>query len=140
MIRVPFSTSSDSGESRRRSSSRRRSVEYNETSGEIDERIAALENNLTVHAEELTRNVVSRVERIESRFHRALISMGGDAEKLEKENVIEFTTDHIVLHHLPTVAAIEALNELNHTLQLTREHVDALRDTVSRMKRSAGRN
>lgn len=137
MIRIPFSSATEPGETRRKTRPRGPVEDFPELSGDLDERIAALETNLTTHAEELTRNVVSRVDRIESRFHRALVSMGGDEEKLETENVIEFTSDQVSLHHLPTVAALEALNELNHTLRLTREHVDALSDTVTRMKRSS---
>lgn len=138
MIRIPFSAASESrdepsGFSRAKSESRgARSTE------EIDARITMLETKLASHAEELKENVTERVDRIESRFHRALVSLGS-SEEAEGDNVVEFQSDAVTLHHLPATAALNCLNELNDTLQLTRDHVDALEESVDRMRRIARR-
>lgn len=95
-----------------------------------------LEDELTAHAEELKESVTERIDRIESRFKRAMISIGSKCDSEDAGNVIEFNSDEVTLHHLPTVSALEALNELNDTIRLTREHLDALVSSVDRMRRT----
>ena len=138
MIRIPFSAASESGDEpsgfplHKRESARRHSTE------DIDTRISMLESNLASHAEEMKENVTERVDRIESRFHRAMVSLGSSEEQ-EDDKVVEFQSDTVTLHHLPATAALNCLNELNDTLQLTRDHVEALEESVDRMRRLARR-
>ncbi len=99
-----------------------------------------LESKLANHAEDLKDTVSERVDQIESRFHRAMRSLSGkDGDSEAMENVIEFAAEHLELHHLPTTAALEALHDLNLTLQLTREHLDALGASVNRMRAAVGK-
>ena len=136
MIRIPFSAAPESEEKpsgfprHQRESARPQSAE------DIDARISMLESKLASHAEELKENVTQRVDRIESRFHRAMVSLGSSKEQ-EGEKVVEFQSDAVTLHHLPAAAALNCLNELNDTLQLTRDHVEALEESVDRMRRIA---
>ena len=95
-----------------------------------------LESELTAHAQDLKESVTQRIDRIESRFQRALVSIGTKTDEENPANIIEFNSSEVRLHHLPTVAALEALNELNATLRLTKEHLDALNTSVTRMRRA----
>ncbi|MCG8601649.1 MAG: hypothetical protein MI807_16015 [Verrucomicrobiales bacterium] len=138
MIRIPFSAASGSEKEPSGFSRHPRPTGERKSTEEIDARISLLESKLASHAEELKENVTERVDRIESRFHRALVSLGSP-EGEEEEKVVEFKSDAVTLHHLPATAALSCLNELNDTLQLTRDHVDALEESVDRMRRIARR-
>lgn len=100
----------------------------------LESRMVLLESKLSVHAEDLRESVVRRVERIESRVSRALTSLGSGQDTPDPDNVVEFAEAGRDLHHLPAVAAVSALNELNATLELTRNHLDALDASVDRMR------
>lgn len=136
MIRIPFSADAGEPTPPLQPVDDKPYRRKRDTSDELESRLHLLESTLSAHAEELKRGVTERVERIESRFHRAMISLTLDDEGNEAANVVEFEGDDSVLHHLPTTAAIDAINELNDTLQLTREHLDALGSSVARMRRS----
>jgi hypothetical protein len=97
-----------------------------------------LESRLEYHAEELKDDVSRRVERIESRFDRAMKSISPSEDAPDSANVIEFLSEPANLHHLPATAAIDALNELNDTLRLTRVHLEALGASVAKMRRAVG--
>lgn len=103
---------------------------------DLEDRMTFLESELTAHAKDLKESVTQRIDRIESRFQRALVSIGSKTDEENPANIIEFNSSEVRLHHLPTVAALEALNELNATLRLTREHLDALNTSVTRMRRA----
>ncbi len=136
MIRIPFSTGSDACEVP--------STSVEDASGslgardQLESRMLLLENKLGHHAEELKSSIEQRVDRIESRVSRALVSLGSEAEEEEEANVVEFQSSDSgnEFHHLPAVAALAALNELNDTLELTRNHMRALDLSVARMKKS----
>ncbi len=102
----------------------------------LETRMELLEDKLASHAKDLKCTVEDRVDQIESRFHRAMRTMSQSecAETDSLENVIEFAAENVSLHHLPTTAALEALKDLNKTLQLTRDHLDALGTSVARMR------
>lgn len=135
MIRIPSSAAAESANGTSRPSSTPEGERPSRSVEEVDARISMLEAKLTSHAEQLKANITDRVARIESRFHRALISLGSEAESEGQGNVVEFKSDQVNLHHLPATAALHALNELNDTLQLTRDHVEALGESVARMRR-----
>lgn len=97
-----------------------------------------LETKLGDHAEELKVNIVQRVERIESRVSRALVTLGTETEDESAQNVVEFEGEK-TSHHLPATSAIAALNELNDTLELTRNHMEALDRSVSKMRQTLRR-
>lgn len=98
-----------------------------------------LESRLGDHAEELKSNIERRVERIESRITRALVSLGSEPEHEDAGNVVQFQQQENTPHHLPATSAIAALNELNDTLRMTRNHMEALDRSVSRMRRTLSR-
>ncbi|MDF1859200.1 MAG: hypothetical protein P1U87_03230 [Verrucomicrobiales bacterium] len=138
MIRIPFSAATESQEDRPGFPSPSVNPQSSKSVEEIDARISILEKKLTAHAEELKSNITDRVDRIESRFQRALVSLGSESESGSEEKVVEFKSDQVTLHHLPATAALHALKELNETLLLARDHVDALGESVERMRRASG--
>ena len=110
-------------------------IVHEQTTDRLEIRMDLLESKLATHADDLKETVSERVDQIESRFCRAMLSLSGkDGEGEVMENVIEFAAEHLEMHHLPTTAALEALHDLNSTLQLTKEHLDALGGSVSRMR------
>lgn len=132
MIRIPFSTGS---EARDVSSTSARDVSDSLGAREqLESRMRLLEAKLGLHAEELKASIEQRVKRIESRVSRALVSLGSEVDVEDVENVVEFQTSGSEMHHLPAAAALAALNELNDTLELTRNHMEALDRSVSRMR------
>ena len=149
MIRVPFSSASDVRSSAATGTARPpRRADGAPTSEEervawIEARLAALEAKLVSHAEELKSQVSERVVRIQSRLENAMrpFHPGGEAEKGEDEavNVVPFAAASPDLHHLHASNAREALHELNQTLTLTREHLEALSSSVDRMRQSVGK-
>ncbi len=136
MIRIPFSAGSGDSDPPIHSLKDAPYRRKRETSAELEARMRLLESTLSAHAEDLKTGVTERVDRIESRFHRAMTTLTSDDEGNEAANVLEFEAGDVSLHHLPTTAALDALNELNDTLQLTREHLEALGNSVARMRRS----
>lgn len=101
----------------------------------IESRLAALELKLAIHAEELHSEVRGRVERIESRLENAVHYLGEkEGEPIEAENVVCFGGADSRPHHLHATNAKSALNELNETLHVTRQHLDALGASVARMR------
>ncbi len=138
MIRIPFSAASESGDEPSGFPRQKRESARPHSTKDIDSRISMLESKLASHAMEMKENVTERVDRIESRFHRAMVSLGSSEEQ-EGDKVVEFQSDTVTLHHLPATAALNCLNELNDTLQLTRDHVEALEESVDRMRRLARR-
>jgi hypothetical protein len=138
MIRIPFSAASESGDEPSGFPRQKRELVRPHSTKDIDSRISMLESKLASHAMEMKENVTERVDRIESRFHRAMVSLGSSEEQ-EGDKVVEFRSDTVTLHHLPATAALNCLNELNDTLQLTRDHVEALEESVDRMRRLARR-
>ncbi len=138
MIRIPFSGSTSthgSAASRLRAHTDEIMPEESGKVDRLDMRMHLLEDKLASHAEDLQSNVAERVDQIESRFERAMRSLcADDASGDSIENVIEFAAENVELHHLPTTAALEALNDLNDTIRLTREHLDALGTSVARMR------
>ena len=136
MIRIPFSTGSEAHEVS--SASFQESVVSDNTRDQLESRMKLLETKLGDHAEELKSNIVQRVDRIESRVSRALVTMGADSEDENAENVVEFQGEGDS-HHLPATSAIGALNELNQTLELTRNHMEALNRSVTRMRETLAR-
>ena len=139
MIRIPFSAATESKEDRSGLSSASSHSSSAKSVEEIDARISLLERKLTNHAEELKSNITDRVDRIESRFQRAMVSLGSEADSENEGNIVEFKNEQVTLHHLPATAALNALNELNDTLRLTRDHVEALGESVERMRRVSER-
>lgn len=108
---------------------------------QIEARIAALELRLVDHAEELTQQITSRVERIQSRVERALLPFSDASEGADAAgaNVLEFTAASSPSHYLHSVNAREALYDLTQALLSTSEHLDALGRSVARMKQSVGK-
>jgi dGTP triphosphohydrolase len=108
---------------------------------QIEARIAALELRLVDHAEELTQQLTSRVERIQSRVERALLPFSETCEGSDAgaQNVVEFTAASSPSHYLHSVNAREALHDLTQALLSTSEHLDALGRSVARMKQSVGK-
>lgn len=136
MIRIPFSTGSEAQELSAHSTES--SADSTITRDQLESRMRLLETKLGQHAEELKINIVKRVERIESRVTRALVSMGSESEEIGAHNVVEFQGESVA-HHLPTSSAVSALNELNDTLELTRSHMEALNRSVSKMRQTLER-
>lgn len=111
----------------------------------VEVRLAALESRLVSHAEELKSNIGSRVMRIQSRIERAMRPFQPESERMKAErsadNILEFGIDHPGGPETPDKAlharnAREAMIELNETLRVTREHLDALFGSIDRMKQS----
>lgn len=147
MIRVPFSSAS---EARPVSDSWRHPLRPDGTPATEEERVemiearlATLELKLVSHAEELKVQVSERVSRIQSRLENAMKPFQAEPEVGETaeraDNVVAFVTDSKHLHHLHATNAREALNDLNQTLRLTREHLEALASSVDRMRQSVAR-
>ena len=139
MIRIPFTADSQTSSKRAESLHAEDAPRSGGKSQSLEVRMDLLESKLEVHARDLKSRVTERVERIESRIHRAMNSLCGEAEEDGAENVVEFVSGEKSLHHLPTTSAISALNELNATLQQTKEHLDALSQSVARMRQSIPR-
>tara|TARA_B100000927_G_scaffold7721_3_gene6182 strand:- start:7762 stop:8193 length:432 start_codon:yes stop_codon:yes gene_type:complete len=136
MIRIPQSGRGSANHSPAADlSSQGGEVVHEPKTDRLEIRMDLLESKLASHADDLKETVTERVDQIESRFCRAMRSLSGkDGEGEVMENVIEFAAEHVGMHHLPTTAALEALHDLNLTLQLTKEHLDALGGSVSRMR------
>lgn len=141
MIRIPFSQGSEAPNST--GADPAPSEPSAVAKEQLETRMLLLENRLSHHAEELKTSLFQRVERIESRVVRALVTLGSrEAEESEAANVVEFSgfgtddsgNENREVHHLPASAAVSALNELNDTLELTRNHMEALDASVSRMR------
>jgi len=111
---------------------------------EVEPRLRLMEAKLTYHAEEIHRGVVERVDRIDSRIQRAMALLAADGEDRCEENVVEFRgvdagPGQASHHSLPAIAAREALHELNATLKVTREHLDALGASVGRLREAVAK-
>jgi len=140
MIRIPFNGDDRTAELPARAQGTTTTAEPTGRLRELDARVRLLESKLATHAEDLKAAVTDRIERIESRIERAVISLTRGTEQVEDGagNVVEFTAEESTSHHLPTAAALEALDDLNDTLEGTREHLEALNASVARMKRAVG--
>lgn len=111
----------------------------------IEARLEALEVRLVSHAEELKAQIAGRVMRIHSRIERALrpFQPESEREKVERstDNIVEFgqarkgnpASSDPLLH---ARNAREAMLELNETLRITREHLEALSGSIDRMRKS----
>ena len=141
MIRIPFSgRASSHGPAATDLGSHAGDVVSEQKTDGLEIRMELLEAKLASHAGDLKETVTERIDQIESRFNRAMRSLSGKGGENEAmENVIEFAAEHVEMHHLPTTAALEALHDLNLTLQLTREHLDALGASVNRMREAVGK-
>ncbi|MEM9282123.1 MAG: hypothetical protein AAGA96_09870 [Verrucomicrobiota bacterium] len=142
MIRIPFSgTSSSHGSSASHLRSHPEELPPAEP-GKVDRlemRMHLLEDKLASHAENLKSTIEERMDQIESRFERSMKSLCGEKDMDESmEKVIEFASENLELHHLPTAAAMEALNDLRDTIGITREHLEALGTSVARMREAVG--
>ncbi len=111
----------------------------------IEARLSSLELRLVAHAEELKMQVSQRVMRIQSRVERAIRPFQPESERKRTErsadNIVEFGMDLAEEgrqgdHPLHARNARAAMNELNETLRLTREHLEALSGSIERMRRS----
>ncbi|MDF1824446.1 MAG: hypothetical protein P1U68_07375 [Verrucomicrobiales bacterium] len=141
MIRIPFSPDSETSRAGATPARRDQLARLGGRKKEsLEMRMGMLEAKLEVHARDLKARVTERVERIESRIHRAMSSITGSAEEESVGNVIEFVSEETSLHHLPAASALSALNELNATLKQTREHLDALILSVDQMRNSVPEN
>lgn len=147
MIRVPFSSAS---EARSVTDLERPPFRADGTPASdkervalIEARLATLEVKLVSHAEELKLQVSERIVRIQSRLENAIRpfeeGVGKNTEEDAAANVVPFAPVSKDQHHLHASNACEALNELNQTLRLTREHLDALSSSVNRMRQSVGK-
>lgn len=137
MIRIPFSPDSETSHPGATTSQREKLSSLGGGKRDsIEDRMGKLEAKLEIHARDLKARVTERVERIESRIHRAMNSLSGAEEGESAGNVIEFVSEETSLHHLPATSALTALNELNATLKQTREHLEALSVSVEQMRRS----
>ncbi|MBP6783155.1 MAG: hypothetical protein KA152_05165 [Verrucomicrobiales bacterium] len=147
MIRVPFSSLSDARPSPDANRHSLRADGSPTTEKErvemIEARLATLELKLVSHAEELKLQVSERVLRIQSRLENAMKPFQSEVDSGETgegaDNVVAFVTDEKHLHHLHATNACEALNDLNQTLRLTREHLEALANSVDRMRQIASK-
>ncbi|MEM1441953.1 MAG: hypothetical protein AAGF67_06395 [Verrucomicrobiota bacterium] len=135
MIRIPFSSDSESPQPEDNNGKRMSSNSIRGDRGSLEKRMGKLEEKLDDHAQDLKDQVTERVERIESRIQRAMNSLSGETEGEDAGNVIEFASEAKAMHHLPAASAISALNELNSTLKQTRKHLEALRVSVDQMRR-----
>ncbi len=149
MIRIPFSNSAPEARfvTERSPSTLRQDgtpASEEERVQMIEARLATLELKLVTHAEELKVQVSERVMRIQSRLENAMKFFqssspedDGEGECLaDAENVLAFSADLTHLHHLHAANAHEAINELNQTIRLTREHLEALAGSVDRMRQA----
>ncbi len=153
MIRVPFfplpQSKSELDPSSRELRDETPALENTAAEDRIEARLSSLELRLVAHAEELKMQVSQRVMRIQSRVERALRPFQPDSERKRVErsadNIIEFGADVLgpdsdskrLLHARNARAA---MHELNDTLRLTQEHLEALSGSIERMRRSvAGR-
>ncbi len=148
MIRIPFSNVVPESRLVSVHSGVSDSSDYNAAS-EVDRvrlieaRVATMELKLATHAEEIQSQVTERVLRIQSRLERtlSLFDVTPDQEDVEATvpgagNVVEFSSDGGDFHYLHAANAMEALLELNDTIRQTREHLEALASSVTRMKRA----
>lgn len=108
---------------------------------QIEIRLSELELKLTQHAQELNSEISSRVLRIQSRIESALrpFHVKAESNRLEEEadNLVSFSEgEGRTKHQLYAHNAREAMLELNETLRITREHLDALSGSVERMRTS----
>ncbi len=144
MIRVPFSSASEARQVTDVARTPRRAdgtpASEEERVAMIESRLANLEVKLVSHAEELKHQISERVVRIQSRLENAMRPFEGgiDENALDEGvmNVVPFGGESKDQHHLHASNAREALNELNQTLRLTREHLEALSSSVDRMRQS----
>lgn len=113
----------------------------------LESRLSALELRLVTHAEDLKFQISERVLRIQSRIESALRPFQAKAERkrLEEDadNVVDFSDTQESgeprdKHQLYARNAREAMMELNDTLRVTREHLEALSGSIQRMKKSVG--
>lgn len=144
MIRVPFSSASEARSAPPKAHPPLRGdgqpASEDERVAMIEARLASLEVKLVSHAEELKLQISERIVRIQSRLENAIRPFeGGEPENTAEDtaaNVVPFAVDSKSQHHLHASNAREALNELNQTLRLTREHLEALSSSVARMRQS----
>lgn len=144
MIRIPFSSAV---EARKVTELAREPLRSDGTVASDEERVALievrlanLEVKLVSHAEELKLQISERVVRIQSRLESAMRPFEGGVDEKASDNgamnVVPFAPESKDQHHLHASNAREALNELNQTLRLTREHLEALSSSVDRMRQS----
>jgi hypothetical protein len=110
-----------------------------ERADRVEARLAALEDRLVSHAEELKSNIGNRVMRIQSRVERAMGPFQPGGLDQGAANVLDFRNDEngsAAQQALHVRNAREALLELNETLRDTRVHLEALSGSIERMKRS----
>ncbi|MBU6181024.1 MAG: hypothetical protein KGR69_15260 [Verrucomicrobia bacterium] len=110
-----------------------------ERADRVEARLAALEDRLVSHAEELKLNIDNRVMRIQSRVERAMGPFQPGGLDQGAANVLDFRNDDngsAAQQALHVRNAREALLELNETLRDTRVHLEALSGSIERMKRS----
>ncbi len=143
MIRVPFFLSSED-QPIVMDAHKHPALDADEAIHRLDLRLARLEQRLAIHADELKSNVSERITRIQSRLERALggFQLGreeGTEVEENPENVVEFRNlrggkpgqaDHV----LCVKNAREAMTELNETLRLTRDHLEALSGSIDKMR------
>jgi len=141
MIRIPFDDQVGNATATASGETTRSAVGAEQT----EERLRFMEETLARHAGEIHSSALERIGRIESRVHRAVFLLSSDAAEQCEENVVEFcgagggaggTVGH---HALPAKAAQDALFELNATLKVTREHLDALGSSVRRLRAAVGK-
>ncbi len=145
MIRVPFFPMSRGRVGQAPSLGAPSSYSPTAEEDRIEARLSSLERRLVTHAEELNQQVCHRVMRIQSRLERAMRPFQPESERQRTErsadNVVEFgrevaVEESPVDHQLHLRNARAAMKELNETLRLTREHLEALSGSIERMRRS----
>lgn len=149
MIRVPFfSSTAASADAPQVLTPVISTPEFSQDAGKSDRleaRLEALEVRLVSHAEELKSQIAGRVMRIHSRIERALrpFQPESEREKVERstDNIVEFGNSHRSKSGTPDPLlharnAREAMLELNETLRVTREHLEALSGSIDRMRKS----
>lgn len=144
MIRVPFFLSSED-QPILMDAHKHPALDADQAIHRLDQRLARLEQRLAIHADELKSNVSERITRIQSRLERALGGFQSSREEgteVEKnpENVVEFRNlrsgkpEREADHILCVKNARDAMTELNETLRLTRDHLEALSGSIDKMR------
>ncbi len=87
---------------------------------EMDLRLQALEKRIMDHADELRDRICDSLDRIE--------------ERLEDEILPSTVNPLDRLGGSPAVSAGDALSEFSNTINLTRDHLDALTQSISSMR------
>ncbi len=110
---------------------------------QMEQRLRILESAVVKNAIELRDRVSERLERIEKKLDSEVMNLTGEEPQIAPDfsnleidnNVVVFPSNmHVESDRLVQHTATEFLSEFSETLTVTREHLEALTQSISKMR------